>query len=67
MAMLASFHPLGFPRKVSEETMGKVLQTHSLLVLAPRFPWCDKCKVGLRGCLLFPATLRWWFGLAEGR
>ncbi|CAJ1372070.1 unnamed protein product [Effrenium voratum] len=31
-------------KKVSEETMGKVLQTHSLLVLAPRFPWCDKCK-----------------------
>ncbi|CAE7537447.1 unnamed protein product [Symbiodinium microadriaticum] len=31
-------------RKVTAASLDRLLERHSLVVLAPRFPWCDKCK-----------------------
>lgn len=31
-------------KKVSTVGVQKLLEKHSLVVVAPRYPWCDKCK-----------------------
>eukprot|EP00439_Symbiodinium_sp_Y106_P039335 s4157_g4.t2 len=31
-------------RKVAAASLDRLLERHSLVVLASRFPWCDKCK-----------------------
>ena len=31
-------------KKVSATGLQRLLEKHSLVVAAPRYPWCDKCK-----------------------